>query len=86
MIREQQRQVSKVLLDGLYDPDSELSILLGAHHVVMETVWQKLVENWQIFPSDQQLGRKPFLRLRGEIENQVTISKIAKFFRNHFPF
>ena len=86
MIREQQRQVSKVLLDGLHDPDSELSILLGAHHVVMETVWQKLVENWQIFPSDQQLGRKPLLRLRGEIENQVTISKIAKFFHNHFSF
>merc|ERR1712037_991273 len=29
LIREQQRQVSKVLLDGLYDPDSPISKLLG---------------------------------------------------------
>ena len=50
MIREQQRQVSKVLLDGLYDPDSPISILLGDHHVVMKKVWQELlVKNWQIF-------------------------------------
>ena len=50
-IREQQRQVSKVLLDGLYDPDSPISKLLGVHtEVVGEIIWQKLVENWQIFP------------------------------------
>ena len=29
LIREQQRQVSKVLLDGLYDSDSPISKLLG---------------------------------------------------------
>ena len=52
LIREQQRQVSKVLLDGLYDFDSPISILLGDHHVVMEKVWQEmLVKNWQIFPN-----------------------------------
>ena len=39
LIRYQQRQVSKVLLDGLYDPDSPLFVLLGAHHVVMNKVW-----------------------------------------------
>merc|ERR1712183_519021 len=51
LIREQQRQVSKVLLDGLYDPDSPISKLLGVHtEVVGEIIWQKLVENWQIFP------------------------------------
>ena len=51
MIREQKRQVSKVLLDGLYDPDSPISKLLGVHtEVVGEIIWQKLVENWQIFP------------------------------------
>ena len=51
MIREQQREVSKVLLDGLYDPDSPLSNLLGVRtEVVGEIIWQKmLVENWQIF-------------------------------------
>ena len=50
LIREQQRQVSKVLLDGLYDPDSPLSILLGDHHVFMKEVWKVLVEDWQVFP------------------------------------
>ena len=40
-IREQQRQVSKVLLDGLYDPDSPLSMLLGVRtEVVGEIIWQ----------------------------------------------
>ena len=51
LIREQQRQVSKVLLDGLYDPDSPISKLLGVRaEVVGEIIWQKLVKNWQIFP------------------------------------
>ena len=55
MIREQQRQVSKVLLDGLYDPDSPISKLLGVRTEVMgEIIWQKLVQNWQIFPGDRQ--------------------------------
>merc|ERR1711953_510545 len=53
LIREQQRQVSKVLLDGLYDPDSPFSKLNGVRtEVVGEIIWQKLVENWQIFPED----------------------------------
>ena len=51
--REQQREVSKVLLDGLYDSDSPLSNLLGVRtEVVGEIIWQKmLVENWQSFDS-----------------------------------
>ena len=52
MIREQQRQVSKVLLDGLYDPDCPLHLLLGAHHVFMKEVWIELTKKWQLF-SDQ---------------------------------
>merc|ERR1711934_402201 len=53
LIREQQRQVSKVLLDGLYDPDSPISKLLGVRTEIMgEIIWQKLVENWQIFPEN----------------------------------
>ena len=53
LIKEQKREVSKVLLDGLYDPDSPLSKLLGICTDVMgEIIWQKmLVENWHIFPS-----------------------------------
>ena len=54
LIREQQRQVSKVLLDGLYDPDNPMSMLLGDHHLVMKRVWHKLVKNWQIFPDHDQ--------------------------------
>ena len=49
LIREQQRQVSKVLLDGLYDPDSPLFTLLGARHVIMNKVWQLLKEDWKVF-------------------------------------
>jgi len=43
--------VSKVLLEGLYDPDSPISKLLGVRtEIVGEIIWKKLVENWQIFP------------------------------------
>ena len=44
--------MSKVLLDGLYDPDSPLSKLLGVRTEVMgEIIWQKmLTRNWQFFP------------------------------------
>ena len=53
LIREQQRQVLKVLLDGLYDPNSPLSNLLGVRtEVVGEIIWQKMldVRNWRMFP------------------------------------
>ena len=39
------------MLDGLYDPDSPISNLLGVRtEVVGEIIWKKLVENWQIIP------------------------------------
>merc|ERR1711971_1155296 len=51
LIRKQQRQVSKVLLDGLYDPDSPISKLFGIRtEVIGEIIWLKLAENWEIFP------------------------------------
>jgi len=55
LIKAQQRQVSKVLLEGLYDSDSPISKLLGVHKEVLgEIIWQKMVANsncnWQIFP------------------------------------
>ena len=60
MIRDQQRQASKVLLDGLYDSDSSISKLLGVHTEVMgEIIWQKmLVRKWRIFPYPAWLMRK----------------------------
>ena len=39
----------RVLLDGLYDPDSPLYDLLGARHVVMNEVWQVLKKDWEVF-------------------------------------
>ena len=49
LIREQKRQVSKVLLDGLYDPDCPLHLLLGDHHVFFKEVWIELGKEWQMF-------------------------------------
>merc|ERR1712126_36143 len=41
LVRYQQRQVSKVLLDGLYDPDSPISKLLGVRtEIVGEIIWK----------------------------------------------
>ena len=59
MIKAQQRQVSKVLLEGLYDSDSPISKLLGVHKEVLgEIIWQKMLAssnyNWQIFPDDEE--------------------------------
>ena len=54
--RQQQRQVSKVLLDGLYDEESPLSKLHGSlrHDVMGEIIWkQMLLERWQVFPDHQ---------------------------------
>jgi len=57
LIRAQKRQVSKVLLDGLYDPDSPINKLLGVRkEVVGEIIWKKLVENWQIFSEHLSLS------------------------------
>ena len=52
-MKEQKRQVVKVVLDGLYDPDSPLSMLLGVRtEVVGEIIWKEmLVWNWVIFPA-----------------------------------
>merc|ERR1712210_7189 len=38
-LREQQRQVSKVLLAGLYDPDSPISKLLGVRTEVVGQIF-----------------------------------------------
>ena len=42
--------MSKVFLDGLYDPDSPFSKLLGVRTEVLgEIIWQNLVQNWQFY-------------------------------------
>ena len=51
---KQQRQVSKVLLDGLYDQDSNISSLRGSQNV-MRVIWHacsgfnKLSGSWEDF-------------------------------------
>jgi len=53
LVREQKRQVSKVLLNGLYDSNSPVSKLLGVRTEVMgEIIWKKMLDvwNWQIYP------------------------------------
>ena len=51
----QKRLVSKVLLDGLYDPDSPLSKLLPVNNdVVGDIIWKKmLATKWEFYPDDQ---------------------------------
>ena len=50
--RQQQRQVSKVLLAGLYDKESPLSMLHGGlrQDVMGEIIWKMLVAKWQVLP------------------------------------
>jgi len=51
--------VLNVLLDGLSDPDSPLSKLLGFRmEVVGEIIWKKMVENWQLFPDSEECQRE----------------------------
>ena len=61
---EQQRQVSKVLLDGLYDQDSNLSNLRGTQRV-MRKIWHacsglsNLVNTWEDFPAAPSAAALP---------------------------
>ena len=54
--RLQQREVSKVLLNGLHDADSPLSKLRGPHkEIVGEIIWkQMLVNEWKFYPSPEE--------------------------------
>ena len=58
IIREQKRQVSKVLLNGLYDPNCLLSMLRGVRtEVIGEIVWKEMLAwNWKIFPEEKTVG------------------------------
>ena len=62
--RDQQREVSKVLLDGLYDQDSNLSNLRGTQRV-MRKIWHAcsglstLVNTWEDFPAAPSAAALP---------------------------
>ena len=50
-VSNSQLQIFKVLLEGLYDPDSNLSMLrmpvVGSP--LMKMIWDKVTEDWQVF-------------------------------------
>ena len=51
--RIQRREVARVLLQGLSDEDSPLSMLAGIQEDVMrDIVWKKMVDikKWQFYP------------------------------------
>jgi len=57
--RLQKAKVSKVLLEGLFDQDSPLSLLRGVcNDVVKDIIWKKVVEKWQFFPSQAEWKHK----------------------------
>ena len=51
----QKRLVSKVLLDGLYDLDSQLSKLRPvSNDVIVDIIWKRmLTAKWEFYPDDQ---------------------------------
>ena len=55
LVERQKRLVSKVLLDGLYDPDSQLSKLLPVSNDVMgDIIWKgMLTSKWEFYHDDQ---------------------------------
>ena len=64
-IREQQRQVSKVLLDGLYDSDSPLFMLLDVRtEVVGEIIWK-------VDPT-RSISESQWLQLVLAIQNRIS--------------
>ena len=49
-------KILEVLLDGLHDPESSLNMLREPNDVrrpVMEMIWAKVTEDWQVFPLHQ---------------------------------
>jgi len=52
--RRQKREVSDMLIRGLSDSGSPLSILSNVRNDFMrDIVWKMVAKNWQFFPDDQ---------------------------------
>ena len=47
--REQLGDVSKVLLDGLYDAESPLSMIRGHHYFFMKDVWEMVSQDRYVY-------------------------------------
>jgi len=61
LIKEQKSKVQKVLLDGLYDPESNLSKLRmpAVKSPLMKIIWDKVTEDWQVFNEGGSAGEAP---------------------------
>ena len=48
----EQVSASQVLLDGLYDPESSLSMLVGPRDLVMRKIWKMVGNDWLFYPEE----------------------------------
>ena len=48
----EQVSASQVLLDGLYDPESSLSMLMGPRDLVMRKIWKMVGNDWLFYPEE----------------------------------
>ena len=48
----EQVSASQVLLDGLYDPESSLSMIMGPRDLVMRKIWKMVGNNWLFYPEE----------------------------------
>ena len=48
----EQVSASQVLLDGLYDPESSLSLLMGPRDLVMRKIWKMVGKDWLFYPEE----------------------------------
>ena len=48
----EQVSASQVLLDGLYDPESSLSRLMGPRDLVMRKIWKMVGKDWLFYPEE----------------------------------
>jgi len=61
LVAEQKGKVSKVLLEGLYDPDCSLNKLHRGRggQDVLWIVWKLVIKDWQGFSEDRADGNSP---------------------------
>jgi len=61
LVKEQKSKVRKVLLDGLLDPESNLSKLRmpAVKSPLMKIIWDKVTEDWQVFNEGGSAGEAP---------------------------
>jgi len=61
IVKEQTAKVGKVLLDGLYDPESVLNMLRMpiVKSPLMKRIWDLVTEDWQVYNEGGSAGEAP---------------------------